>query len=30
LAQSQLGWQPHVALKDGLEETIAYFKKLIK
>jgi UDP-glucuronate decarboxylase len=29
LAKSQLGWQPKVALADGLKETIAYFKKTV-
>jgi UDP-glucuronate decarboxylase len=28
LAISELGWQPKVALDDGLNETIVYFKKL--
>jgi UDP-glucuronate decarboxylase len=28
LAQSLLGWQPHVALDDGLARTIAYFDRL--
>jgi UDP-glucuronate decarboxylase len=28
-AQSQLGWSPSVALDDGLEPTIAYFRKLL-
>jgi len=27
LARSQLEWEPKVSLKDGLKETIAYFKK---
>jgi UDP-glucuronate decarboxylase len=29
LANAQLGWQPGVALEDGLRPTIAYFKKLL-
>lgn len=29
LAKTKLGWQPKVELKDGLRETIAYFKKMI-
>jgi len=29
LAKSQLGWQPKVALEDGLKETIAYFRQLL-
>ena len=29
LAKDKLGWQPKVELKDGLKETIAYFKKMI-
>jgi UDP-glucuronate decarboxylase len=29
LAKSELGWEPKVALEDGLKETIRYFKKLI-
>ncbi len=28
-ASSILGWQPKVALEDGLKETIAYFRKLL-
>jgi UDP-glucuronate decarboxylase len=30
LAQQELGWKPSVALEQGLEPTIAYFKKLLK
>jgi UDP-glucuronate decarboxylase len=30
LALSSLGWQPKVALEDGLAETISYFKSLVK
>lgn len=30
LAREKLGWQPKVALEDGLKETIAYFRKLLK
>jgi UDP-glucuronate decarboxylase len=29
LARSKLGWEPKVALEDGLKETIAYFRKLL-
>ena len=29
LAKAQLGWQPKVALEDGLQETIAYFRQLL-
>ncbi len=29
LAKTELEWQPHVALDDGLAETIAYFKSLL-
>jgi UDP-glucuronate decarboxylase len=29
LARSKLGWQPKVALRDGLKETIGYFRKLV-
>jgi len=29
LAETKLGWQPKVALDDGLKETVAYFKKLL-
>jgi UDP-glucuronate decarboxylase len=28
LAKTQLGWQPTIALEDGLKETIAYFRAL--
>jgi UDP-glucuronate decarboxylase len=28
-ARKALGWQPKVALQDGLKETIAYFRKLL-
>jgi UDP-glucuronate decarboxylase len=30
LARSTLGWQPKVALEDGLKEAIAYFKNILK
>ena len=30
LASSQLGWRPNVALRDGLQATIAYFDGLLK
>ena len=29
LAKEKLGWEPKVALKDGLKETVAYFKELL-
>ncbi len=29
LAQSTLGWKPKVQLEEGLEKTIAYFRRLI-
>jgi UDP-glucuronate decarboxylase len=29
LAGVVLGWQPHVALQEGLEKTISYFRKVI-
>jgi len=29
VAKQQLGWEPTVALEDGLKETIQYFKRLI-
>jgi UDP-glucuronate decarboxylase len=29
LAQQELGWQPKVALADGLKETISYFKRTL-
>jgi UDP-glucuronate decarboxylase len=29
LAKKELGWQPNVALQQGLEKTIAYFKSII-
>ena len=29
LARTQLGWEPKVALQDGLKETIAYFRKTL-
>jgi UDP-glucuronate decarboxylase len=30
LAGSKLGWQPKVALEDGLKETIGYFRQLLQ
>jgi UDP-glucuronate decarboxylase len=30
LARERLGWQPRVALAQGLERTIAYFRALIE
>ena len=29
LAKSKLGWQPKVALEDGLKETVRYFRELL-
>jgi UDP-glucuronate decarboxylase len=29
LAKEQLGWEPKVALEDGLKETVAYFRKTL-
>jgi UDP-glucuronate decarboxylase len=29
LARTKLGWEPKVALEDGLQETIAYFRKVL-
>ena len=29
LAQSELGWNPTVSLDQGLDSTIAYFRKLL-
>lgn len=29
LAKGKLGWEPKVALEDGLKETISYFRKLL-
>lgn len=29
LAKSELGWEPKVGLKDGLKETVAYFKTIL-
>jgi UDP-glucuronate decarboxylase len=30
LARDKLGWQPKVALEDGLKETISYFRQLLQ
>jgi UDP-glucuronate decarboxylase len=29
-AVAALGWQPHVALEDGLQRTIDYFERLLR
>jgi UDP-glucuronate decarboxylase len=29
LARTRLGWEPKVALEDGLKETIAYFRRAL-
>jgi UDP-glucuronate decarboxylase len=29
LARSKLGWEPKVAVEDGLKETISYFRHLL-
>ena len=29
LAKEQLGWEPKIALEDGLKETVAYFRKTL-
>jgi len=30
LAKAKLGWTPKISLEDGLKETIAYFRVLLK
>ncbi len=30
LARERLGWEPHVPIEKGLEETVGYFKKRIE
>jgi UDP-glucuronate decarboxylase len=30
VARDKLGWQPKVALEDGLKETIGYFRQLVR
>jgi UDP-glucuronate decarboxylase len=30
LAREKLGWQPTVALEDGLKETVAYFRRCLQ
>jgi len=29
MAQEKLGWQPNVQLREGLQDTIAYFETLL-
>lgn len=29
LAKEHLGWQPHIALEDGLREAVAYFREIV-
>ena len=29
LAKQQLGWEPHIQLREGLEKTIAYYKEIV-
>jgi UDP-glucuronate decarboxylase len=29
LARQELGWEPHIQLKEGLAKTIAYFESVI-
>jgi UDP-glucuronate decarboxylase len=30
LARERLGWEPRVALREGLQSTIAYFEQLLR
>jgi UDP-glucuronate decarboxylase len=30
LAREKLGWEPRVQLREGLQETIAYFDQLLR
>ena len=29
-ARKELGWQPRITIKDGLEETVSYFKRVLE
>ena len=29
LAKRELGWEPHIALEEGLRKTIEYFKEVL-
>jgi nucleoside-diphosphate-sugar epimerase len=30
IARSVLGWEPRVALREGLERTVAYFREVVR